>query len=90
MGLFVVLAVPFGIGAVVGRYLLRSRAKARAVTSWCGVVAWIVPVLGMLIAGASFVGQDPQRPLTRERILASIALLLSIGNAVVSVVFKLG
>ncbi len=86
----VVLAVPFGIGAAVGRYALRSRPGLRSLAAWFGLVAWLLPLVGMLISGAVFVGQDPKRPLTRERILATLAILLSIGNATLGAIAKRG
>jgi hypothetical protein len=86
--LFAVLGVPFAIGAVVGRYVLRGQARIRSVASWSGLAAWFLPILGMLVSGAVFVGQDPARPIVRERVLAGVTFLLSLANTIVGVLMK--
>ena len=83
-----VLAVPFLVGAALGRYVLRARPRVRAAVGWFCLIAWFVPITGMLVCGATYVGQDPQHPLTRERVIATLCLLLSIANAVVGVIGK--
>jgi hypothetical protein len=80
--LFVVLAIPFGIGLFVGSRWLRSRPTARAIAVWSGLVTWFLPILGMFTAGAALAGQDVGNPSTRDRVLAAITLALSIGNGV--------
>ena len=79
--LLIFMLISGAFGWWLGEKVLRSRSIWRAVFGWASLIVWLVPFLGVFASGAVWNGQQEGRPVTRERTLAVICLVLALINS---------
>jgi len=83
VGLFVVLmAGCCALGVFLGKRFLKSRSRLHTALAWLTLVAWVFPFFGALVVGTVWGGQDPARPVVRDRVLTGVCALLTVVNGV--------
>ena len=83
VGLFFVLMAACGaLGVFLGKRFLTSRSRLHTTLAWLTLIAWVFPFFGALVVGAVWGGQDPARPVIRDRVLMGVCALLTLVNGV--------
>lgn len=77
---FVLMLLCWVAGSLLGKKVLQSRPSFRSALAWAGLIAWLLPFVGVLVSGAVWSGQGLGRPVARERVLTVICLALSLIN----------
>jgi hypothetical protein len=83
VGLFLVLMVACGaLGAFLGKRFLKAPGGLHTTLAWLTLIAWVFPFFGALVVGAVWGGQDPARPVMRDRVLMGVCAVLTVVNGI--------